>query len=159
MSTSDWGEMRGEVMKSFQDGEKDGKDHVEVTTGLLWIERQRNYSLCAALEEILRVAGAALDRERPASSKPANLLHMVIDPGTGLPSRHRIRRTLMRDGQSHALHEIPAIEAAVENCTLGPGQICHPRHNKVLKPLLTGEQTVRSARVKLLRSQNCKKGQ
>jgi hypothetical protein len=122
MSTSDWGEICEDVTKSFQDGEKDGKDHVEVTTGLLWIERQRSYSLCAALEEILRVAVAALDRERPASSKPANLLHMVIDPGTGLPSRHRIRRALMRDGQSHALHEVPAIEAAVENCTLGPGQ-------------------------------------
>jgi hypothetical protein len=122
MSTSDWEEIRENVRRSFQDGEKDGKDHVEMTTGLLWFQRQRNDSLCAALEEILRVARAALDRERPTSSKPANLLQMVIDPGTGLPSRQQIQCTLMWDGQSHTLHEVPAIEAAVKNCLLHPGQ-------------------------------------
>jgi hypothetical protein len=108
MSTSDWEEIRENVMRGFRDGEKDGKDHMEVTTGLLWFERQSNDSLCAALEEILRVARAALDRERPATSKPADFLQTVIDPGTGLPSRHQAQCTLVWDGQSHKLHEIPS---------------------------------------------------
>jgi hypothetical protein len=103
MSRSDWEEIRDNVIKSFQDGTKDGKDHVEVTTGLLWFERQRIESLCAALEEILRVARAALDSERPASSRPANLLQMVIDPGTGLPCHHQIPCTLMWEGQKSSV--------------------------------------------------------
>jgi hypothetical protein len=122
MSRSDWEEIRDNVIKSFQDGTKDGKDHVEVTTGLLWFERQRIESLCAALEEILRVARAALDSERPASSRPANLLQMVIDPGTGLPCHHQIPCTLMWEGQSHPLQEVPAIEGAGKDCTTDPGQ-------------------------------------
>jgi hypothetical protein len=121
MSTSDWEEIRENVRNSFQDGEKEGKDSVEVTTGLLWFERQTNRSLCAALEEILRVARAPLD-QRPASRKPANLVQMVIDPGTGRPSRHQVQCTPIRDGQSHTSHEIPAIKAAVENCPSDPGQ-------------------------------------
>jgi hypothetical protein len=122
MSTSDWEEIRENVMNSFQDGKMDGKDYVEVATGLLWFERQRNDCLCAALEEILRVARVALDGERPASSRPANLLQMVIDPGTGLPCRHQIQCTLMWNGQSHPLQEVPAIEAGVKDCTSDPGQ-------------------------------------
>ncbi len=112
MSTSDWEEIHENVMKTFQDGNKYGQDNAEVTTGLLWLERQRNHSLCAALEEILRVARAALEGERPGSSRPANLLQMVIDPGTGLPCRHQIECSLMWDGQSHPLQEVTATEAA-----------------------------------------------
>jgi hypothetical protein len=120
MSTSDWEEIRENVMKSFQDGEKDGKDYVEVTTGLLWLERQRNNSLCAALEKILRVARAALEDNRPASSRPANLTQMVIDPGTGLPSRQQIQFPLVGGGQSHPLQEAPATEAAGKDRTPEP---------------------------------------
>jgi hypothetical protein len=117
MSRSDWEEIRENVMKSFQEGKKDGKGYVEVTTGLLWFERQRNECLCVALEEILRVARAALDGERPASSGPANLLQMVVDPGTGLPCRHQIQCTLVSDGQSHPSQEVPGIEAAGNDTT------------------------------------------
>jgi hypothetical protein len=97
MSRSDWEEIRGNVIKSFQDCKKDSKDFVEEITGLLWFERQRNDSLSAALEEIT-VAGAALDAERPASRWLNNLLQMVIDPETGLPSRNQIECTLAWDG-------------------------------------------------------------
>jgi hypothetical protein len=119
---SNWEEIRENVIRSFQHGTKDGKDYVEVTTGLLWFERQRNASLCAALEEILRVARAALDSERAASSGPADLLQMVIDPGTGLPYRYQVQCTQLWDGQSHPLQEIPEIEAAVKDCTSDPGR-------------------------------------
>jgi hypothetical protein len=121
MSRSDWDEIRENVIESFQDGTKDAKDYVEVTTALLWFERQRNASLCAALEEILKVARAALDSEREASSRPANLLQMVIDPCTGLPSRHQVLCTLLWDGQSYPLEEA-AIEATVKDRTSDPGQ-------------------------------------
>ena len=117
---SDWEETREDVVKSFQDGKKDGKDYVEVTTGLLWFERQRNNSLSAALEKILRLARAALDGEKQASSRPANLLQMVIDPVTGLPSHHQMECTPMRDGKSHPFEEVPAIEAAVKDCASDP---------------------------------------
>jgi hypothetical protein len=127
MSTGDWEEIRESVIKSFQDG----ADHVEVTTGLLWLERQRNDSLCAALEEILRVARAALDRERAASSRPANLLQMVIDPGTGLPCRHQIRRTLMWDGKESSVARNTGIEAAVKDCTSDPRQYASRDNAKV----------------------------
>jgi hypothetical protein len=121
MSTSDWEEIRENVIKNFQDGEKDGKDYVELTTGLLWFERQRNDFLCAALEKILRVSRAALDDKSPAPSRPANLLQMVIDPGTGLPSRHQIQSPLEGNGQSHPLPEISAAEGAGKDRTSDPG--------------------------------------
>jgi hypothetical protein len=122
MTTSDWEEIRENVMKSFQDGKKDGKDYVEVATGLLWFERQRSHFLCVALEEILRVARVALDAERSASSRPSNLLQMVIDPGTGLPCRHQIECTLVWDGPSHPLQEVQELEAAGKDCTSDLGQ-------------------------------------
>jgi hypothetical protein len=121
MSTSDWEEIRENVTKSFQDGKEDGKDHVDVTTGLLWLERQRNDSLCAALEKILRVARAALDGKRSAPSRPANLMQMVIDPGTGLPSHQQIQSPLMGDGQSHPSQETPLAEVAGKDRTSNPG--------------------------------------
>jgi len=122
MTTSDWQEIRENVRRSFQDGKKNGKDSVEVATGLLWFERQRSDFLRVALEEILRIAHITLDGERPASSRPADLLQMVIDPGTGLPCRHQIECTLVWDGQGHPLQEVPAIEAARKDCTSDPGR-------------------------------------
>jgi hypothetical protein len=121
MSTSDWEEIRENVAKNFQDGKKDGKDCLEVTTGLLWLERQRNDSLCAALEKILRVARAALEGKRPASGRPANLMQMVIDPGTGLPSHQQIRFPLVGDGQSYPLQETPVGEVGGNDRTSEPG--------------------------------------
>jgi hypothetical protein len=121
MNTSDWEEIRENVMKSFEEGKKGGKDHVEVATSLLWFERQRNDCLCIALEEILSVARVALDGRRRASSRPANLLQMVVDPGTGLPCRHQIECTPVGDGQGHPLQEVSAIEAAGKDCTSDPG--------------------------------------
>lgn len=130
MGRSEWEEIRENVMNSFQDGEKDGRDPVEVTTGLLWFERQTNHTLRAALEEILRVARGPLDRERPASSEPDNLLQMVIEPSTGRPSHHHTLCNLIQDRQNTP-HEVPASKAAVENCASDPGQYACPDTTKL----------------------------
>lgn len=131
MTTSDWEEIRENVMKSFEDGKKDGKDHVDVATSLLWYERQRNDFLCVALEEILRVARVARGGEGPASSRPAKLLQMVIDPGTGLPCRHQIECTLVWEGPSHPLQEVPAMEAAGKDRASDLGQCASRDTTKV----------------------------
>ena len=78
------------------------------------------HDLCAALEKILRVSRAALDGKSPAPSRPANLLQMVINPGTGLPSR-QIQSPRVGNGQSHPLPEISAAEGAGKDRPSDPG--------------------------------------
>lgn len=129
MSRSDWEEIRDNVLRSFQDCKKDGRDFLDVMTALLWLERHKNESLCAALEGICTVAGAALD-ERPASSGPTNLLQMVINPETGLPSRNQVEWTLTWNGQSDSSHEVSTIEVAEKDCTSDQRQCVSPAKEK-----------------------------
>jgi hypothetical protein len=47
---------------------------VEITSRLVWLERQKQYALCNAVEEIFRSAADALDVATETSCKAANLL-------------------------------------------------------------------------------------
>jgi hypothetical protein len=63
-----------EVRQRFKEGKNKGETEVEITSRLVWLERQKYYALCNAMEEIFRSAADALDLATAASRKTANLL-------------------------------------------------------------------------------------
>ena len=63
-----------EIRQRFKDGKNQGETEVEITSRLVWLERQKNYALCNAFEEIFKCAADALDLASEASSRTANLL-------------------------------------------------------------------------------------
>jgi hypothetical protein len=63
-----------EVRQRFKEGKNKGETEVEITSRLVWLERQKHYALRDATEEIFRTAADALDRATETSSKTANLL-------------------------------------------------------------------------------------
>jgi hypothetical protein len=66
--------IRREVRQLFSDGKNKGETEVEITSRLLWLERQKHYALCNTMEEIFRGAADALDLATETSPKTANLL-------------------------------------------------------------------------------------
>jgi len=74
MRNGDLEEIRLEVRDRLEDGRQKGKTEVETVSDIVWKERQKHYALLLALEEISRVASAALDRENERFNKPADVL-------------------------------------------------------------------------------------
>jgi hypothetical protein len=74
MENRDLEEIRLEVREELEGGRQKGETEVETVSELVWKERQKHYALLLALEEISRVASAALDRERERFKKPADVL-------------------------------------------------------------------------------------
>jgi hypothetical protein len=66
--------IKREVHQRFKDGKNRGETEVEITSRLVWLERQRHYALCNAMEEIFRGAADALDLATETSRNTANLL-------------------------------------------------------------------------------------
>ena len=63
-----------EVRQRFKEGQNKGETEVEITSRLIWFERQKQYALRNAMEEIFRSAADALDLATEASPKTTNLL-------------------------------------------------------------------------------------
>jgi hypothetical protein len=63
-----------EMRQKFKDGKKRGETELEITSRLVWLERQRLFAMCHAMEEVMRGAAAALDLEREISRKGGVLL-------------------------------------------------------------------------------------
>ena len=74
MENRDLEEIRSEVREELEGGRQKGKTEVETVSEIVWRERQKHYALLLALEEISRVASAALDREKERFNKPADVL-------------------------------------------------------------------------------------
>jgi hypothetical protein len=74
MNTGYLDDIHWEVRRSLEDGKRKGETEVEIVSRLVCRERRRNYALCCALEEIARAATSALNRERGAISKTADVL-------------------------------------------------------------------------------------
>jgi hypothetical protein len=66
--------IRREVSQRLKDGKTKGETEVEIASRLVWLERQKQYALCHAMEEIFRSAADALDLATETSCKAANLL-------------------------------------------------------------------------------------
>jgi hypothetical protein len=66
--------IRREVSQRLKDGKTKGETEVEITSRLVWLERQKQYALCNAMEEIFRSAADALDVATDTSCKTGNLL-------------------------------------------------------------------------------------
>ena len=66
--------IRREVHQTFKDGKNRGETEVEITSRLVWLERQKHYALCNAIEEIFRGAADALDLGTEKSRHTTNLL-------------------------------------------------------------------------------------
>ena len=66
--------IKREVQQRFKDGKNRGETEVEITSHLVWAERQKHYALCNAIEEIFRGAADALDLTTEKSRHTANLL-------------------------------------------------------------------------------------
>jgi hypothetical protein len=65
---------REEIRLEVRDSLEKGKTEVETVSDIVWKERQKQYALLLALEEISQVASAALDREKERVNKPAEVL-------------------------------------------------------------------------------------
>jgi hypothetical protein len=63
-----------EMRQKLKDGKKRGETELETTSRLVWLERQRLFAMCHAMEEVMRGAEAALDLEREISRKGGVLL-------------------------------------------------------------------------------------
>ena len=66
--------IHAEMSQKLEDGKKRGETELEITSRLVWMERQKLYAMCHAMEEIMRGAAAALDLEREISRKSGVLL-------------------------------------------------------------------------------------
>jgi hypothetical protein len=66
--------IRREVSQRLKDGKTKGETEVEITSRMVWFERQKQYALCNAMEEIFRSAADALDLATETSRKTANVL-------------------------------------------------------------------------------------
>jgi hypothetical protein len=66
--------IKREVHQRFKDGKNRGETEVEITSRLVWLERQKHYALCNAMEEIFRRAADALDL---ATEKPRNITNLL----------------------------------------------------------------------------------
>jgi hypothetical protein len=71
---TDLAAIQREVRRRFKEGKNKGETEVEITSRLVWLERQKHYALCNAMEGIIRTAADALDRTTERSSKTPNLL-------------------------------------------------------------------------------------
>lgn len=63
-----------EMRQKLKDGKKRGETELEIASRLVWLERQKLFAMCHAMEEVMRAAEAALDLEREISSKGGVLL-------------------------------------------------------------------------------------
>ena len=63
-----------EVRQRFKEGKNKGETEVEITSRLVWLERQKHYALCDAMEEIFRTAADALDPATGISRKTPKVL-------------------------------------------------------------------------------------
>jgi hypothetical protein len=63
-----------ELRQKLKDGRQRGETELEITSRLVWLERQKLFAMCHAMEEIMRSADAALDLEKEISRKSAVLL-------------------------------------------------------------------------------------
>lgn len=73
MRDEDLEEIRLEVRGCLEAGRREGKPEVETVSDIVWKERQKQYALVLALEEIARVASAALAREKERLNKTADV--------------------------------------------------------------------------------------
>jgi hypothetical protein len=67
-------EIQAEMRQKLKDGKRRGETELEITSRLVWMERQKLYAMCHAMEEIMRGAAAAIDLEREISRKSGVLL-------------------------------------------------------------------------------------
>jgi hypothetical protein len=74
MENRDLIEIRLEVREELEGGRQKGETEIDTVSQIVWRERQKHFALLLALEEISRVAGAALDREKERFKKPADVL-------------------------------------------------------------------------------------
>ena len=74
MKNAELEEIGREVRQRLEEGRRKGLAEVEIMTQVLWKERQKRRALVAALDEIFRVAGTALDVERRSDQQAADVL-------------------------------------------------------------------------------------
>jgi hypothetical protein len=74
MSNRDWEDLREEVCTYLELGLNKGETELDTMARLVWLERQKHVDLCVALETILKVSTAALERERGLNAKKAVIL-------------------------------------------------------------------------------------
>ncbi len=74
MSNGDWEDLREEVRTYLELGVNKGETELDTMTRLVWLERQKHVDLCVALETVLRVSTAVLERERGLDTKQALIL-------------------------------------------------------------------------------------
>jgi hypothetical protein len=89
MSNGDWEDLREEVCKCLEIGMNKGETELDTMTRLVWLERQKHLDLCVALETILRVSTAALERERGLAAKKA----VILQWGKPNPKSARVAAT------------------------------------------------------------------
>jgi hypothetical protein len=63
-----------EVRQRFEEGKNKGETEVEITSRLVWLERQKYYALYCGMKQIFRTAADALDRATEISPKTPKLL-------------------------------------------------------------------------------------
>ncbi len=71
---TDLGAIQVELRQKLKDGRQRGETELEITSRLVWLERQRLFAMCHAMEEIMRSAKAALDLEKEISRRSGVLL-------------------------------------------------------------------------------------
>jgi hypothetical protein len=74
MSDRDWDDLREEVCTYLAVGLEHGEPELETITRLVWLEREKNANLSAALESIETVVNDLLEPNRRAAVRNSNVL-------------------------------------------------------------------------------------
>jgi len=74
MSDRYWDDLREEVCTYLAVGLENGEPELETMTRLVWLEREKNANLSAALESIETVVNDILEPDRRAAVKNSNVL-------------------------------------------------------------------------------------
>jgi hypothetical protein len=74
MSDRDWDDLREEVCTYLAVGLEKGEPELETMTRLVWLEREKNANLSAALESIETVVNDLLEPNRRAAVRNSNVL-------------------------------------------------------------------------------------
>jgi hypothetical protein len=74
MSDRDWDDLKEEVCTYLAVGLENGEPELETMTRLVWLEREKNANLSAALESIETVVNDLLEPNRRAAVRNSNVL-------------------------------------------------------------------------------------
>jgi hypothetical protein len=73
MGDGDWKDLEADIRNSLRIGKENGEPLIDVVTRIVWIERHKNQTRIAVLNEILRVANGDPMPATRASVKAANV--------------------------------------------------------------------------------------